>query len=379
MNIYKEEIIKRGIDFTNNQELLKEELTKIAYSKFSDIESVIGNVMVKHDIYSNIGSGEYDPIVIDESKGFNESGGEFAIVNDCSYALVKPADANILTIGYGVNRRTSVNSLNKSEKKDFVGNLLEENNELINVEDWLMQTDYAAKNGIKEAEGTFEKIKSILTSGILPHVTDIKITSQKNFNTVENYVELFTDYGWIRMSKLGYGYRSSISWILDLAKRMFDFYPNEKDPLSMPAIVIVDEIDLHLHPEWQRKLVKYLSNIYPNVQFIVSAHSPLIIQSADKINLILLRKEGDHVNVSQPNIPTFKGWSIDEILSELMGLDEKTYSDSYIKLMNSFDDALDKDDYEGASQIYNQLDAILHPESNQRKLLRIQMASLSPA
>mgnify|MGYP006252345175 FL=1 len=142
------------------------------------------------------------------------------------------------------------------------------------------------------------------------------------------------------------------------------------------AVVLIDELDLHLHPEWQRKIIGFLSNLFPKVQFIVTAHSPLILQSADEINLVMLKKQGDGVVIEQPKIPTFKGWTVEEILSELMELGEKTHSDDYLRLMADFDKALDEENYEQAQKAFKELDKILHPQSSQRKLLRIQIGAI---
>jgi predicted ATP-binding protein involved in virulence len=145
--------------------------------------------------------------------------------------------------------------------------------------------------------------------------------------------------------------------------------------------VLVDEIDLHLHPEWQRKIIAHLTKYFPNTQFIVTAHSPLVVQSAEKINLVLLKHEkgSDHVNIVQPKIPSYQGWSLEEILTELMGLGERTHSEKYLELIKQFGEALDNDDFSSAQTAYEELDKILHPTSHQRKLLRLQMSSLMPA
>ncbi len=71
-----------------------------------------------------------------------------------------------------------------------------------------------------------------------------------------------------------------IAWVIDFASRMVDRYPDSPDPLAEPAVVLVDEIDLHLHPKWQRELIGFLTERFPNTQFIVTAHSPLIVQAA---------------------------------------------------------------------------------------------------
>ena len=72
----------------------------------------------------------------------------------------------------------------------------------------------------------------------------------------------------------GFGYQTTLTWLVDFCKRMFELYPDADNPLHGEAVVLVDEIDLHLHPKWQRDLVPTLSKIFPNVQFIVTTHSP---------------------------------------------------------------------------------------------------------
>jgi predicted ATP-binding protein involved in virulence len=282
--------------------------------------------------------------------------------------------------GYGTSRRMGKTSLDDNENQDNTVTLFEDNLTLINAEDFILKTDYASKNNVLSAIFRLEKIKQILTNGLLPDVKDFRCTSIEINNQIKNFVEFKTDYGWVKLRELGYGYQVTLAWIVDLAKKLFERYPRSKNPLHEPAIVLIDEIDLHLHPEWQRKIIQFLSEQFPRTQFIATSHSPLIVQSADNINLVLLEKEGDHVVIKQrPDIKTFKGWTVEEILTELMGLGERTLSDDYLKFMHKFDEALDEDDYAKAKNAYDELDKILHPYSSQRKLLRIQMSGLIPA
>ncbi len=281
----------------------------------------------------------------------------------------------LIIYGYGTARRMGMSTLSEKDNEGNTASLFSDNITLINAEEWLLQTDYASKNGVKAAVSRLDKIKQVLTSGILPDVTDFRFTTTEE---LKSFVEFQTDYGWVRVDGLGYGYQTMIAWVVDLAKRLFDRYPDSNNPLAEPAIVLIDEIDLHLHPEWQRKIIQFLTAQFPNTQFIVTSHSPLIVQSADNINLVLLEKKGEQVTMTQPDITTYKGWTIEEILSELMGLGEETLSDSYLALIKQFDDALDEEDYTKAKGAYDELDKILHPESHQRKLLRIQMSSLMP-
>jgi len=114
---------------------------------------------------------------------------------------------------------------------------------------------------------------------------------------------------------------------------MFERYPDSQNPLGEPGIVLVDEIDLHLHPKWQRKIFDYLSEKFPQTQFIVTAHSPLIVQSAPKdANIVLLRKEADQVVIDN-DIKSVQNWRINQILtSDLFGLESARGTEAEKKL-----------------------------------------------
>ena len=178
---------------------------------------------------------------------------------------------------------------------------------------------------------------------------------------------------------MGSGYQSLVTWVVDFAKRMFDRYPESSNPLAEPAIVLVDEIDLHLHPEWQRKIVSFLREKFPKTQFIVTAHSPLVIQSADDINVVVLQKndETDEVTIYQPEVTNFQGWTVEEILSDLMQMGDKIRSDKYIKLLAQFNEGLDNDDYNKTKTAFDELKRILNPRGAKLELLELQMTALS--
>ncbi len=291
--------------------------------------------------------------------------------------------SELIIYGYGTARRMAPNflmdpnSLSEIDHHKATDTLFSEEATLINAEEWLLQTYLAAKNGIKRAEWQLNEIKKVLTSGILPDVKDfeIKTTEQPPFNT---YVLFQTDYGKVRLKELGYGYQTCLSWLADLMKRQFDRYPDSENPLAEPAIVLVDELDLHLHPEWQRQIIQFLTKQFPRIQFIVTSHSPLVVQSADQLNLVLLEKVGDQVTIRQPQMTTYKGWTVEEILDELMGLEERTQSEEYLKWTKQFEQGVNADNYVMAKTAYDQLDKILHPHNIQRELLQLGMSSLVP-
>lgn len=276
---------------------------------------------------------------------------------------------------YGTQRKEGKGSFLGYKLEDRTESLFEDEVEsIINAEEWFLGTDYNALKGGQKFSKNLEQIKSTLIS-ILPDIKDIEINEDG-----ERRVQFITKGDQrVLVNQLGSGYQSLVTWVVDLAKRMFDRYPNSDNPLAEPAIVLVDEIDLHLHPEWQRKIVSFLRGKFPKTQFIVTAHSPLVIQSADDINVVVLQKneETDEVDIHQPKITNFQGWSIEEILSDLMGMGAKIRSDKYLQLITNFNEGLDDDNYQQTKAAFDELKSILNPKSAKLELLKLQMASLA--
>jgi predicted ATP-binding protein involved in virulence len=81
--------------------------------------------------------------------------------------------------------------------------------------------------------------------------------------------------------QLSDGYKTLLSLIIDLASRMALANPHMENPLEAPATVLIDEIDLHLHPEWQLRVIGDLLSAFPKTQFILTTHSPYIVASVN--------------------------------------------------------------------------------------------------
>lgn len=93
------------------------------------------------------------------------------------------------------------------------------------------------------------------------------------------------------VSKLSAGYQSILFMILDIAYRLAVLNPVCKNLSDITGIILIDEIDLHLHPKWQWNVLDALNNILPNVQFIIATHSPIVISSCKDGNLIMIDEE----------------------------------------------------------------------------------------
>ena len=92
----------------------------------------------------------------------------------------------------------------------------------------------------------------------------------------------------LRVEQLSDGYRIALVMVMDIAARMAEANPEESNPLAVTGIVLIDEVELHLHPGWQQRVLLDLTRVFPNVQFIVSTHSPHVIATVrpDQLRVI---------------------------------------------------------------------------------------------
>ncbi len=223
---------------------------------------------------------------------------------------------------YSVDRRLNpLPSLQQPQFMDTADGLFLERSSTGDSEGWLLRLDYASSKTSRmqgRQKQRLEMVKDVLIK-ILPDVSDIRFDASNGFNPTPR-VEFETLDGWVPLRQLGYGYRAIIAWVVDLAARMIECYPDSRDPLAGPAVVLVDEIGLHLHPKWQRKVISFLTERFPNTQFIATSHSPLIVQAAANANLVVLKRQGDHI-VIENHPETLRGWRVDQVLtSELFDL-----------------------------------------------------------
>lgn len=122
-----------------------------------------------------------------------------------------------------------------------------------------------------------------------------------------------------RMDQLSDGYRMTLAMVADIAGRLAEANPHMENPLTAPGIVLIDEVDQHLHPKWQRTIVSDLHRTFPNIQFILSTHSPIIAIGAPEVSSIIhLTKEHNVETLSKHTIDSF---SVNRVLvSHLFGL-----------------------------------------------------------
>jgi hypothetical protein len=154
-----------------------------------------------------------------------------------------------------------------------------------------------------------------------------------DIDPVKKEVRLETDDGVLRIESVSQGTQSLLGWVGVLLQRLNDFYTASGDSrrsrgnessslLDQYALVLMDEIDAHMHPVWQKLIVKSLRDLFPNAQFIATTHSPLVVSSLRKENIKLFSRDFNSrkVRVETPT-SAFEGMRSDQILtSDLFGL-----------------------------------------------------------
>jgi predicted ATP-binding protein involved in virulence len=120
-------------------------------------------------------------------------------------------------------------------------------------------------------------------------------------------------------------------------------YPQVKGPelLRQHAIIIIDEIDAHLHPSWQQKIIALFREEFPNIQFIITAHSPLIVAGCKENEVSVLRKQGKEfvIETIQRNLV---GLSLSDIFQMIFEIEEKDETYLEISALLSFKDVIEK-------------------------------------
>ena len=165
----------------------------------------------------------------------------------------------------------------------------------------------------------------------------------------------------LTLDQLSGGYRIILALAADLARRMAQGNPHRDDPLACEAIVLIDEIELHLHPAWKQRVLDDLRRTFPNTQFLVSTHSPQVLTSVRPERIVELSREDGIVVASYTSAATY-GAEAGDVLSTVMGVRTRPASNDFVQ---------------GLDQ-YTRLVANEEGESEEAQKLRAELEDLSP-
>lgn len=130
----------------------------------------------------------------------------------------------------------------------------------------------------------------------------------------------------IRVDLLSDGEKCTLAMFGDLARRLALANPGLTDPLKGKGIVLIDEIELHMHPQWQRKVLRVLRETFPNIQFMITTHSPQILGEADDSYNIFVLAETEKAGCVVESVKRMDGYDSNMILEKYMHTDSKNVS-----------------------------------------------------
>jgi len=213
---------------------------------------------------------------------FQVKEGDYKISENEGFKIKSDEELNIKFnnfVAYGTSRLNK-NQRPLNDSKTF--NLFNTYGELLDIEDKLINWEKD-----EQQKKYFESGKKILLDLLKPHITDIKIIREGS-KIIVKYEEADSESTELKEFKeLATGFKSIIAMIGDMMIRLSENQLDITNFNELNGIVIIDEIDLHLHPKFQREIVLKLTNTFPKIQFIASTHSPIPLLGIPKNSIII--------------------------------------------------------------------------------------------
>jgi len=240
-------------------------------------------------------------------------------------SAIENANRNYFIVAYGASRRLSNEVFSSFEKSRSarsmnVRNLFDNSSTLNPLTAWIIELDY------RSGEEGINLVKEALED-FLPGITFHSIDKEKKqvmFDTID---------GLISLDQLSDGYQNMAAWIGDLLFRITEAFRSYTRPLESRGLLLIDELDLHLHPKWQRKLLDFIGNKLPNFQVVATTHSPLTAQQADTGELFALKRNDSNIVEIIPFIGSPKSLLINQLLmTPVFGLEtDESYEIQNVK------------------------------------------------
>jgi len=219
--------------------------------------------------------------------------------------------AQFILMGYGSTRLLNKNSVERKERFVKIQNLFDPFASLQNVLAWFSNPENLQEEQFNNIALLLKQILPIDKSSYFDRV------KTKNGFELRLFGEFNEDQG-SPLSHLSSGYQSIIAFILDIALTVIEKFPNVSDA---QGIVLVDEIETHLHPRWKMQIVSQLRKTFTRLRFIVTTHEPLCLRGLQEGEVILIQLDTEKNIHAVQNLPSPSRMRIDELLlSQHFGL-----------------------------------------------------------
>jgi hypothetical protein len=260
------------------------------------------------------------PTVVDwsgegTSREREKIGKDLSRLKQTAYAEGKPG---WLGCGYGPFRRLSgggqaADRILYAERKSarFI-TLFREDAALTNATEWLIRLHNFTRDGDEASSHALERVKLAFANELLPQPARLDISARAVLLKIGSQRP-------VPFQDLSDGYRSMLALGIDLLRWLTDAFPDEDNPMDCPGVVLIDELDAHVHPTWQREIGHWLRQKFPKIQFIVATHSPFLAQVAGRGGNVVLEQAPTGVK-PRADVDSVDAWRADQILAELFDL-----------------------------------------------------------
>lgn len=187
-----------------------------------------------------------------------------------------------------------------------------------------------------------ERVKKIIID-FIPNIKDIKVDRSQPYPFIAEKI----DGSKFLLSELSQGEKSIISLVGDLARRMLILNPHRNNPLETPAIVIIDELELHLHPQWQKEIICKLEKNFPKTKFILTTHTPTVVSSIINQNIYLI---SDNKIIQFKDQGTY-GAEYSRIYKDLYNIELRP-DNEITKMLDRYLELIDKNEYNSEEAVF---------------------------
>jgi hypothetical protein len=247
------------------------------------------------------------------------------------------------------------------------------NNSSRDIKQWMINRYFIIdKEWASEEKENWEHLINSLTE-IGPFNSDFRY-----IYTGRELEPMFSIYGKVcYLEELSSGFQAVLYIIIAIFEWIEACLPEgERNVKNASGTVLIDELDNHLHPEWQLTVRQGIATLFPNLQFIITTHSPHMLASAKENEIIMLPSSypEDKYDI-KPSEKAYSGWSTDLILTELMGvrsLDNKDYE----KLVKACYDNIKQNNLGYLKENYTRLESICHPDDEILIILKTRIAGM---
>ncbi len=232
------------------------------------------------------------------------------------------------------------------------------------IKEWCLKMELEALNQ-KKSISEYESFKSMV-SRVMQKMSALENCPEVAYSTVFQDIVYSEGKDALPISYLSAGYQSLLWMAMDFAYRLALLNPEQSDYHQATGVVLIDELDMHLHPKWQWNALGALQEAFPKVQFIIATHSPIIISSCKNGQLICLDEKQDVTYLEDAF-----AYSITDVLELRQG--SLGVPQEIRALSGKFEAALNLEDYSGAQAVLREMKEKYGEENTEVKAAMLEL------